>query len=401
MGRSDPFLLVLGGNALACPAIKHLNEAGYNTLVIDKDPAAPARELAAKFATADFFNCEEAKTAVSQFHLGGVMAINDFGVRSASHISAARGLPGYHEQAALNVTNKVHMKREWMLAGLRTPQFTWAKIDDLLKGEEVEWDSFPCIIKPAFAGGGSRGVFLVQSFKEMHRRLEESHSVYLDEEVIIEEYIQGTEHTIEVLIFDGQTHILSISDKENYRDNVSVVQDLYFPGRIGRRFKDLLRTIIPQACHALGLSNGSAHFEVLISNRDIYLLEVGGRPGGGLNFFPICELSAGYDYPLELARILTGKAPQLVKEKETVCLRWHFFATEQGILKKVEGFEKIRDHPNVVDAQLFAEVGQRLPDRSNDLARPGYFLVYGKDYEEIDSLFHEFNNVVEFEVEKV
>ncbi|MCK4783722.1 MAG: ATP-grasp domain-containing protein, partial [Desulfobacteraceae bacterium] len=340
-------------------------------------------------------------TVTSSFDLVGVMAINDFGVRTASRISAARGLPGYDAQAALNVTNKIHMKRKWILAGLLTPRFTWAKIHELLRGKKIKWDNFPCIMKPAFAAGGSRGVFLVRSFKEMRQRLEESRSVYLDEEVIIEEYIQGTEHTIEVLIFNGQTHILSISDKENYSDNVSVVQNLYFPGRIGHRFKDRLRAIISQACQSLGLSNGCSHFEVLIRNQDIYLLEVGGRPGGGLNFFPICQLSTGYDYPLELARILTGKAPQLVKQEETVCLGWHFFATEQGILKKVQGFEKIRGHPNVVDAQLLAKVGQRLPDRSNDLARPGYFLVHGKDYKEIDSLFHEFKNMIEFEVEQV
>ena len=150
----------------------------------------------------------------------------------------------------------------------------------------------------------------------------------------------------------------------------------------------------------MGLSNGSAHFEILIRNKDIYLLEVGGRPGGGLNFFPICQLSTGYDYPLEFARILTGEAPLLTNHKETFCLGWHFFTTERGILKKLKGFENIQRHSNVVDTQLFVEEGQILDDISDDLSRPGYFLVYGKDHEEIDHLLEELIDMIHFEIEQ-
>lgn len=394
------YLAILGGNALACPAIKHLKDLGYNTLVLDRNHAAPASKLASKFVAADFSNFREADEATSSLDLVGVMAINDFGVRTASHLSKARGLPGYHREAALNVTNKVQMKQKWIKAGLSTPRFTWATKYDILKGKDIKWHRFPCIIKPAFSGGGSRGVFLVHDYGEIRERLQASQSVYIDDEVIIEECIQGTEHTMEVLIFEGKTHVISISDKENYPGSISVVQNLYFPGRIGHRFKKRLEVLVSQACQALGLTNGCAHCEVLIRDQDIFLLEFGGRPGGGLNFHPICELSSGYDYPLELARILTGRAPLFNRKKESFCLGWHFFTTRQGVLRKVRGFEEIRNHPNVVDAQLYVEVGQKLPDRSNDLARPGFFLVYGEDFEEVDRLVEELDNMIYFEVDE-
>jgi len=254
-------------------------------------------------------------------------------------------------------------------------------------------------MKPAYAGGGSRGVFLVNNYEEIRQRLMESWSVYIDDEVIIEEYIHGSEHTIEVIVFRGQAYLLSISDKVNYPENVSVVQNLYFPGKIGHQYKEDIKDLISSACHALGLSNGSAHFEILIRNKDIYLLEVGGRPGGGLNFYPICILSSGYDYPFELARILTGKSPYLENHKETICLGWHFFTIEQGVIKEIAGFEKVKKHPKVIDAQLFIKTGQRLMGISDDLNRPGYLLVSGKDHEEVDNLLEELKNMIYFKVE--
>jgi biotin carboxylase len=393
------YLLVLGGNAFACPAIEHLNRVGFKTLVLDANPSSPARECATRFVRADFSKFNETKNAVSTFNLAGIMPLNDFGVRTASKLSLSRGLPGYTELAARNVTNKLYMKQSWIKAGLPTPRFTWANRYDIRNECNIEWTDFPCIMKPAYAGGGSRGVYLVNNHEEIRQYLMESWSVYRDDEVIIEEYIDGSEHTIEVIVFKGQAYLLSISDKVNYPENVSVVQNLYFPGKIGHQNKEDINDLISSACHALGLSNGSAHFEILIRNKDIYLLEVGGRPGGGLNFYPICILSSGYDYPLELARVLTGKSPYLENHKETVCLGWHFFTIEQGVLKEIAGFEKVKKHPKVIDAQLFIKIGQRWMGLSDDLNRPGYLLVSGKDHEEVDNLLEELKNMIYFKVE--
>ncbi len=48
------YLAVLGGNALACPAIEHLNRVGFKTLVLDANPSSPARECSTRFVITDF-----------------------------------------------------------------------------------------------------------------------------------------------------------------------------------------------------------------------------------------------------------------------------------------------------------------------------------------------------------
>jgi hypothetical protein len=138
----------------------------------------------------------------------------------------------------------------------------------------------------------------------------------------------------------------------------------------------------------------------LINDTGIILLEVGGRPGGGLNFFPIGYLSTGYDYPLEYARVLTGDAPLLKKEKETFQLSWFFWESPNGILKEVKGMDEIAKHPSVVASEVLLKPGTQLrSDFKNDMERPAYFMVKGKSVEEVDKLVKELKDKVSIIVE--
>lgn len=399
------YLAILGGNALARAPIAHLNGLGYQTLVLDKNPEAPARDIASRFLEVDFANPEATIDAIVPFALSGVMALNDFGVRTAARIAKERSLPGFSPEAAENTCSKVHMKACWERAGLRTPAFAWATKSAVLAGAPISWDRYPCIVKPSFAGGGSRGVNLVATYEQLTASVRKDVSLFLNEEVIIEEYVQdATEHTVEVLIHDKRPHVLSVSDKLNYPGNISIVQRLHFPGRRGNRYRSRIETLMAEACAALSLTDGCAHFEILINHgetgaEDIYLLEVGGRPGGGINFAPICQLSTGYDYPRELATVLTGAPPKLVPGAPAGHLVWQYFSVPTGLLRSVEGFDEAQAHPSVIDAQLYVSPGSVVPEMTDDLKRPGYVLVLGATEAEADATAERLAGRVKFLVE--
>jgi hypothetical protein len=130
------------------------------------------------------------------------------------------------------------------------------------------------------------------------------------------------------------------------------------------------------ACDAMQLTDGTAHFEVLIRDDVPFLLEVGGRPGGGLNFHPICELSTGFDYPSLLAAALCGDQPDFSR-REHIHLAWHYFPTGTGMLHAIEGFDGLTSDPNVVHVGMYEKIGSQRLDIRDDLARPGYVLVKG------------------------
>lgn len=375
------YLVILGGNEMACPAIQRFMDLGHAVLVVDGNPDAPARALADVFVCSNFSDIKATEAALAEFEISGIMPINDFGVRTAAYVASQRGLPGNTVQAALAATNKRVMRESWALAGLPQPRFTACSVGSILSGNMPDWSDFPCIVKPTYSGGGSRAVVLANNREEIVSHVRETQSEYLDQEVIIEEFIQGTEHTIEVLFWPAGMKLLSISDKENYPGNVAVVQNLYFPGPIGHRFRDQIEQLVYSACRALNFRIGAAHFEVLIRDGRVYLLEVGGRPGGGLNLHPICELSTGYDYAGLYAAVLNGQPPDFSRKK-SVHLAWHYFPAGDGrVLLAIEGLDVVAGTPNVVDFKVYEAIGKPRFKLRNDLARPGYILVQSDSHE--------------------
>ena len=370
-------VVLLGGNQMACPAIKRIQQHGDRVVAVDGSAEAPARDVADLFVQQNFSDVAATSAALAEVAFDGIIPLNDFAIRAAASIARERGLPGWNEFAELCFVSKVAMKRCWIEGGLPTARCVFSTVAQLAAGQLPQWESWPAVVKPAFSGGGSRGVFVARGWDEVQARLSDVEKTYLDGDVVIEEFIQGTEHTLEVLICRGSPTLLSISDKENYPGNDTVVQKLHFPGPIGHSHRAALERLVFAACASMRLTDGTTHFEVLIRNGEAFLLEVGGRPGGGLNFHPICEISTGYDYPGLLAAILTGGLPDFTR-KASEHLVWHYFPRGEGILRAIDGFRGIKDLPDVVDAEMYEQVGKARLDLHNDLARPGYVLVRSK-----------------------
>ena len=168
--------------------------------------------------------------------------------------------------------------------------------------------------------------------------------------------------------------MLSISDKENYPDSVTVVQKLRFPGPTGHAHRHIIEPLVAASARALGLGYGTTHTEVLIRDGKPYLLEVGGRPGGGVNWHPICELSTGFSYPLILAAVLTGSPPDYTR-KASIHLAWHYFDHGPGSIGAICGFYELLDEPDVVATEMYDQIGRPGLDKRDDIARPGFGLA--------------------------
>lgn len=380
---------------MAVPAIKQLTIGGYQVCVVDKNPCDDCYNIAHKVILADISNYDEVSNALKDISIEAVLPINDFGILTSAMLCKERGLKGWTIENAHSLTSKHLMKKCWVSQHLKTPFYNSFSISDI-ESDDFEWNIFPSVVKPSFAGGASRGVFKVNKREEIIQFVKQSRKFYLNDKVVIEEFITGVEHTIEVLINDGVCKIISISDKQNYQFSPTVVQKLYFPGPIGHSRKDEIVAIVIKACEALQLKYGCAHFEVMSNQNGIYLLEVGGRPGGGLNFFPISELSNGYNYPLELANILSSKGFLLQPKLTTSQLGWFFWEGEDGEFMEAKGFDELSEFPNVVEAEILWKKNMRVVKNfENDMQRPGYFLVKGNTKAEVDDLIESYKNKVQ------
>ncbi len=190
-------------------------------------------------------------------------------------------------------------KRILRSEGLPTPDWVCVR-----KGEEVTWDRFPAVVKPADQGS-SVGLKVVKNREEMSEAIKELFS--LTEKVLVEEFIGGRDMTVGVLK-ERPLPVIEIRPKKGIYDYESkytkgMTEYVFLEDEdLSRKLKDLaMRTH-----RLLGLKDMS-RIDFRVTDRgDPYILEVNTIPGmTELSLFPMACRRAGLDFKEMLSIIVS------------------------------------------------------------------------------------------------
>lgn len=306
-----------------------------------------------------------------------IFSLNDFGLCAAAFASSALGLPGFSESQARICVDKRAQKI--FLRQHDLPSAFGVEFHDF-GSLEAAWHSVGgglCFVKPANAGGGSRGVLEVASLHEAVTHVRSLPGHFSRYGGILENSIDGTEHQVEVLLAGQSWEIVSFCDKINYTSSRTVVQYQLFPGPIANSRMRIIRRLVGQLVDALGPAHGALHIEVMTNSDSCTILGFSGRPGGAYNFAPVPELTMDVNYPGKLAEMLLGQ-PNSMSASAT----GSFVAIGHGEVPQPGSSEGYRfagahlkkKHSGNWRFVPYALEGAEWRGLSNDLARPGYFI---------------------------
>ncbi len=186
--------------------------------------------------------------------------------------------------------NKVLTKKVFISHKLKTPADKTVKSEQVKKDiEKVAGDIFrsfsmPAVVKPVSAGS-SVGVSIVKDLKELIAGL--ALAAELDEEILVEEYIKGTEATVGVIEgFRGEklyalpaveirpkTAFFDFAAK--YEGKSEEIVPANFPMNVKMELSDMARKVH----NAVGLRHYSRSDFIIHPKRGIYVLEVNTLPG--------------------------------------------------------------------------------------------------------------------------
>jgi D-alanine-D-alanine ligase len=188
-----------------------------------------------------------------------------------------------------------------------------AKAALIRKGDEVNPDELvkqlglPMFAKPN-NGGSSFGVTKVKSAQELQRALDEAFKE--DSEVIVEEFISGTELTCGVMILSGKatalpvTEVVSKNEFFDYGAKYSGQSDEITPARISAELTAQVQATTLEIYRRLGC-NGIARVDYILSNNTPYFLEINTVPGmTATSFIPQQVAAAGGAMPQVLAEVV-------------------------------------------------------------------------------------------------
>lgn len=371
-------LLVLGAGYYHRASLLHLVRGGLRVVAVDADPRAPGADVTHRFEPLDITDAKRVLELARSEAVDGVMPMNEFGMRTHAHVTQALGLPGLDLNQAEAVVDKGAMRTVWEAAGLCQPRFRI--ITQLAQaGPAAEQIGFPCIIKPADSGGSGRGIIIIEDASQVAEAFGFAEPHARNGRVLIEEFIDGLELTLEGLCWRGEHRILAGSDKVKAQGLTRVATSLNYPAQLPEPVMASVQELVHAAVRAIGLRDCATHTEVIVNRQDRpYLVELGARGGGGHIFSTIVEAVSGVNMPMALAQILTGEQPDWQPSRSRGAA-YRFFTPEPGRIAAINGIDQARRVEGVLDLGFVKTVGQRVGSLDNSLERAGFVVTTGTD----------------------
>jgi len=202
--------------------------------------------------------------------------------------------------------NKVITKKLLSYEGLPTADFQVIKKRgfnrDLFNPDLLMEDfGLPLVVKPA-TQGSSVGTSIVRESKNIVPALELALS--LDEEILVEKFIAGTELTVTVLGKDNlkTLPVIEIVPKNEYYDYESKympgMSDHLIPARISEEERERVEEISCKAYDAVGCRGYGRIDLILDRGGNPYILEINTLPGmTGTSLVPDAARAAGIKFP--------------------------------------------------------------------------------------------------------
>lgn len=373
-------ILILGASVLQLPTILKAKEMGLYVGVIDYDSDAVGVKYADQFFNVSTVDEKGVLEVAQRFCPNGILTVaTDMPMRSVAYASSKLGLPSIDYEAAIRCTDKGKMIQAFESQEVSHPWYE-------LHQEEYNIDEtkqkivYPCICKPVDSSG-SRGVILIQSELELNPSIEYAMSYSKSKTVILEEYVIGSEVSVEILIQDGCYYVLNITDKLTTGAPYFVEVGHSQPSRLEEGTKALIEDLAIKAVKALEINVGAAHVEMIISEDGPKIIEVGARLGGDCITSHLIPLSTGIDMVKMVILIALGEKISIDKiENGASAIR--YLESKEGKIEEVMGVEEAQNSLGVQEVKILKVLGENTNKTNSSTERLGYVIAKGSNAEE-------------------
>ena len=392
-------IMVLAAGLLQIDVIEKAKSMGYYVLAVDGNPKAPGFNVADKAICADIVNEETMLKIARDEHVDGVIhPCSEVSMAVMGRINDELGLSGISREQAICATNKHLMRKAFEKGNAPSPKSiltenaedAWSRLQN-----ELDTDA---ILKPS-RNSGSRGIAKVSRDMDKGdfiRAYDEALSESRDHSVLIEQFIEGPEFSIEMIVWQGEIHVLTVTDKKTTGAPHFVELGHNQPSCFSATDVETLTAAAVAGVRALGVNNCACHAEAKLMNGKAYLMEVGARLGGDFISTELTHLSTGVDMVAAAIDVALGVEPDLsVKEEpKGVCIR--YFCPKPGKLVRIFNTE-VLNNPHVYLWEIYPKEGDVIPAVTSSLCRSGHVIVTEKTPQKAIELAERLIESVKFE----
>lgn len=364
-------IAIIGASYLQLPLVEKAKSMGLETHCFAWETGAICKHIADFFYSISITEKEKILSVCQQLKIDGILSIaSDLAVETVNYIAEKMHLIANPYQYTSLVTNKVAMRNELLKNNISSPCYITEKQEDY----NLFKIPFPVIVKPTDRSG-SLAVEKVENYENLIKAIQKAKEVSFSKEVIIEQYIEGKEVSVESISWQGKHYVLAITDKVT-TDSHFVEIAHHQPSVLSNDVVAKLKEITLEALSVLHIENGAAHTEIKISPQgELFVIEVGARMGGDFIGSHLVELSTGYDYLKAVIDIALGKFTVPVIQKKHFA-GVYFLSEETKPLAEI--IKNVDNYPFVVKSEI---LNNNLKKLKSSADRSGY-LIYKSDKRE-------------------
>lgn len=382
-------LLVLGGGSGQLSLIKKAKEMDYEVVVSDYYPDAPGKKIADFSSTSSTFDFEANIKTAKKYNVDGILtAGTDQPVYTAALVAEELSLPQYISPAAAKaVTNKKKMKK--IFSKNKIPTVNYKIIKNNFLNSELENLSAPYVVKP-LDSQGQRGVFKLDSIKEIKEKFNKVLSFSRENEILVEEYYPSAEITVSGWVTNGSLKLLTVTDRLRFEENIhiGICSSHLFPSRHLAGNSLEIEKLSQKIVSDFKLKNEPIYFQFLIGDKGLKVNEIACRIGGAYegDFMPPLT---GVDILKMMVQLAAGKKVDTASLKKYELknnekhLSSQLFFADSGKIKKMTDLSEIEEMPGVLKAGFNYSLEEIIPDIENATARAGYFIVISDSKKEL------------------
>jgi len=357
-------IAIIGASYLQLPLVRKAKEMGIETHCFAWEEGAVCKDIADYFYAVSIIEKEQILEFCQKIKIDGIVSIaSDSAVITISYIAEKMGLIANSYLDSLITSDKYLMRQCFIDNSILSPRFVLAN-----EGYSINNFNFPLIVKPTDRSG-SRGVKKVDKINELNVVVDRAKNESFTNQAIIEEYIAGSEVSVETISWQGKHFVLAITDKVTTDEPYFVEIEHHQPSHLGGEILERVKLETVKALSALKIDYGASHAEFKITSEGkIYIIEVGARMGGDFIGSNLVPLSTGYDFLKGVIDISLGyfEAPKLIKNNYSGV---YFLSKENE--RVLHFIQNTNNYKEIVESEI---TDTELHSVKSSADRSGYFI---------------------------
>jgi biotin carboxylase len=376
--------VLIGGSRSQLGLLEQARALGHEVCVVDGAETAP---LLAEADIGIVRNFVDVDAVLDDLRANDVEPVavatmgSDQAVLPTARLAERLGLQGLPVRTAEIVADKRKMRAAFEAAGVPAAAGREVtSIEDAAAAFEVTGRA---VLKPV-DGSAQRGVTEVRSAEELPAAFERALAASRTGAVVLDQYLEGDELTINGFLLDGEYFPMSITKRLLHPPPPLgvCIAHRYPSGLSPERERELFR-IARLASSAVGIETGPSYVQV----RESFVIEVGARLGGGKDA-ELAKLVTGFD---AIKANVFWALGRLTRDDLTTgaatapCGQVRFVVAPPGRIVRLNA-EPALKLGGVHEAGFYWREGMTLPPLTSGAERLGYLVLTAAGEDELDDL---------------